>query len=263
MVIDEVTGNARKGWMKQILYADNLVLMGETMKELRESFDEWREAFESKRRRVNLGKTKLMVSGMEEETFDSKIDPCGVHGTRVMSNSMLCTACGKWVHARCTDNKVAVYLNKNFVCKKCRSVVKNFKGSDEKLCDGVETVSKFTYLGDRLNAIGGCETAVTVKSRIGWMKFRECSEILKGRRFSLQMKGKVYKSCVRSALLYGSEAWYLREKEMAILRRTEIDMIRAMYGMKLLDRRNSEELMDMLGIKKFLDRMVKESSTRW
>ena len=28
MVIDKVTKNARKGWIKQILYADNLVLMG-------------------------------------------------------------------------------------------------------------------------------------------------------------------------------------------------------------------------------------------
>ena len=28
MVIDEVTENAGKGWMKQILYADDLVLMG-------------------------------------------------------------------------------------------------------------------------------------------------------------------------------------------------------------------------------------------
>ena len=62
MVIDEVRENARKGWMKQILYADDLVLMGESMKELRESFDEWREAFESKGMRVNLGKTKLLVS---------------------------------------------------------------------------------------------------------------------------------------------------------------------------------------------------------
>ena len=144
-----------------------------------------REAFESKGMRVNLGKTKLMVSGMEEEAFDSKIDPCGVCGTRIMSNSVLCRACGKWVHARCTEKKkVAVYLNKNFVCKKCRSMVKNFKGSaDEKLCDGVETVSKFTYLHDRLKATGGCETVVTARSRIGWMKFRERSEILKGRRF--------------------------------------------------------------------------------
>ena len=66
MVIDEVTENARKGRMKQILYADDLVLMGETMEELRENFDEWREAFERKGMRVNLGKKKLMVSdGME------------------------------------------------------------------------------------------------------------------------------------------------------------------------------------------------------
>ena len=52
-------------------------------------------------------------------------------------------------------------------------------------------------------------------------------------------------------MLYGSEAWCLREKEMAILRRTERAMIRAMCGVKLLDRRNSEEFVDMLGIKKF------------
>ena len=77
---------------------------------------------------------------------------------------MLCTACGKWVHPKCTKKKkVGVYLNKNFVCKKCRSVVKNFKGSDEKLGDGVETVSKFTFLGDRLNVTGECKTAVTAR----------------------------------------------------------------------------------------------------
>ena len=35
IVIDEVMENARKGWMKQIVCADDLVLMGETMEELR------------------------------------------------------------------------------------------------------------------------------------------------------------------------------------------------------------------------------------
>ena len=155
-------------------------------------------------------------------------------------------------------------MNKNFVCKKCKSVVKNFKRSaDEKLCDGVETANKFTYLGDRLNATGGCETAVRARSRIGWMKFRECSAILKGRRFSLKMNGKIYKSCVRSDILYGIEAWCLREEEMAILRRTERAMNRAMCGVKLLDRRNSKEFMDMLGIKESLDRMAKARSIRW
>ena len=77
------------------------------------------------------------------------------------------------------------------------------------------------------------------------------------------MKRTIYKTCVRSAMLYGSEAQCLREKEMAILRRTERAMIRAMCGVKLLDQRNNEELEDMLGIKESLDRMAKASSMRW
>ena len=44
----------------------------------------------------------------------------------------------------------------------------------EVLYDEVETVKDFCYFGDRLNATGGCETAVTARIRIGWMKFREC-----------------------------------------------------------------------------------------
>ena len=49
---------------------------------------------------VNLGKTKLMMREMEEETIDSKIDPCGVCGTRAMPNPVLCTACGRYVDPR-------------------------------------------------------------------------------------------------------------------------------------------------------------------
>ena len=50
---------------------------------------------------------------------------------------------------------------------------------------------------------------------------------------------------------------------MAILRRIERPMIRAMCGVKPLDQRNSKELMDILGIKESLDRMAKASSIRW
>ena len=38
-----------------------------------------------------------------------------------------------------------------------------------KLCDEVETMNGFCYLGDRLNASGGCEAAVTARVRIGWL----------------------------------------------------------------------------------------------
>ena len=59
------------------------------------------------------------------------------------------------------------------------------------------------------------------------MKFREGRELLLGRRFYLKMKGMVYPSCVRSAMLYGSETWCLRENQMIILRRTERVMVRS------------------------------------
>ena len=46
-------------------------------------------------------------------------------------------------------------------------------GPNEILCDGVKTVTKYSFLGDRLNATGECETWVTARKRIVWMKFRK------------------------------------------------------------------------------------------
>ena len=90
---------------------------GENCGGVEENFIEWKETFESREMRVNLGKTKLMVSEIEQETFDSKRDPCGVCGTRVMSNSVLGTACDKWVYTRCTNKKKVIrYLAEDFVC---------------------------------------------------------------------------------------------------------------------------------------------------
>ena len=60
----------------------------------------------------------------------------------------------------------------------------------EKLCDEVKTVNGFCYLGDRLNSSSGCEVAVTARVRIGWVRLRECGELLLGKRFPLRMKGK-------------------------------------------------------------------------
>ena len=81
------------------------------------------------------------------------------------------------------------------------------------------------------------------------MKFEECRELLLKRSFFLKMKGMMYCSCVRSAMLYGSETWCLRENEMIILKRTERAMVRSMCGVKLVDRKNTEDLMKMLALK--------------
>ena len=98
------------------------------------------------------------------------------------------------------------------------------KGISERQWSGkkgcVETVREFTYLADRVSAGEGCKAAATVGTICGWVKFMECGEWLYG-RFPLRLKGAVYESYVRPAMLYGSETWCLREREMGVLRRTE------------------------------------------
>ena len=124
-----------------------------------------------------------------------------------MADSLLCTKCGNWVHGRCGKIKrVAARLAMHFICSKCKGIMEEMVYLIEKLCDKVETVNGFCYLGDRLNASGGCEVALTTRVRIGWVRFRKCEELLVGNRFPLKMKGKVYCVCIRSAILYGSKA---------------------------------------------------------
>ena len=98
--------------------------------------------------------------------------------------------------------KVTQSAARLFVGNKCNKARNNAEVQQEIMCDEVETLKRFCYLGNRLNATEGCEAAVTARTTLGWKKFRECGEILFGKRFSLWMKGKVNKSYVRSAMLY-------------------------------------------------------------
>ena len=57
------------------------------------------------------------------------------------------------------------------------------------------------------------------------------------------------------AMLYGSETWCLRENEIAILRRTERAMVRAMCSANLMEKKRTEDLMEMLGLKETVVQM--------
>ena len=181
-----------------------------------------------------------------------------------MANSVLCVKCRKWIHGRCAKVKrVISRLRRDFVCGRCKKQADGLVEPVEELCEEVETVRGFCYFGDRVNASGGCEAAVTARARIGWVKFRECGELLNLKRFSLKVKGMVYRSCVRVTMLYGSETWCLRENEIAISRRTERAMVRAMYGAKPTEKKRTEDLMEMVGLKETVVQMAKANGVRW
>ena len=100
-MLDILSKDVRKSALNDSLYADDLVLMVETMEELEAQFFRWKAAFEGKGLNVNLGKTKFMESGGSGIVVLAKIDLCGLCDTKDKINCVKCKTCKKWVHAPC------------------------------------------------------------------------------------------------------------------------------------------------------------------
>jgi len=83
------------------LYADDLVVIAETEKDLIKRLNEWKDFLENRGTRINMNKTKVMISGEWQKVMQKAVGwPCGVCGRSVGNNSIRCTSCKKWVLLR-------------------------------------------------------------------------------------------------------------------------------------------------------------------
>ena len=106
-------------------------------------------------------------------------------------------------------------------------------------------VKNFCYLGDSLDGDGGADLAATARIRNGLMKFRELLPFLTSRAPPLEMKGRVYASCVRSSMTYGSETRSLLvDVGLTFQKRRDADGC----GISMKDRRTSKELRRLVGV---------------
>ena len=68
--------------------------------------NEWKDNVESKGMRVNMNKTKVMISGERQMVRQKDVRwPCRVCSKGVCSNSIQCSSCQKWVHKKCSGIK--------------------------------------------------------------------------------------------------------------------------------------------------------------
>ena len=124
------------GVLSELLYADDLVLMSEIIDGLRNKFLKWKEAFVSKSLKVNLGKTKVMVSGdiTKNGKSKSKVDQCGVCSLRVKANSALSSQCGRRIYCRfAVVKRLTPKFSRNFTCRKCEGNIREAVEQEEKL----------------------------------------------------------------------------------------------------------------------------------
>ena len=67
----------------------------------------------------------------------------------------------------------------------------------------VKRVKTFTYLGSTLAEDGELDAEFTHRVQSGWKNWKRLSGILCNRRMNVRIKGKVYRTVVRPALMYG------------------------------------------------------------
>jgi len=76
-----------------LLYADDLVVIAETEDDLTKRPNEWKDNVENRGVRVNVNKTKVMISGEWQKVTQKAVRwPSGVCGRCVSSNSIQCTS---------------------------------------------------------------------------------------------------------------------------------------------------------------------------
>ena len=269
IVLEALSKEFRTGCPWELLYADDLVIVDETMEKVMDRLKVWKDSLEAKGLRVNLSKTKVMISGPELQTLkDSGQYPCAVCRNGVRCNAIQCSLCTFWVHKKCSGISGKLKADPNYKCKRCLGQARPLDGRpyNEVMVDNdpLEVVDSFCYLGDMLSAGGGCELSSTVRVKSAWKKFRELLPVLTSRSIPLITRGRVYSSCVRSVLLYGSECWALTQSSLARLQRNDRAMIRWICNVKSdqIQQVRSEVLLDRLQIPS-LELLLRANRLRW
>ena len=96
----------------------------------------------------------------------------------------------------------------------------------------------------------------------GWLKFRELSGLLIGKGMSLRSKGIIYTTCIRPAMLYGSETWLTKIEDIRKMQRSEMRMLRWMTGVSLSERKSNECVRSMLAIDGIAE-VMQRNRLRW
>ena len=63
----------------------------------------------------------------------------------------------------------------------------------------------FKYLGSSVEETGGMATEITQRVSAACRNWKRCIGVLCDRRMSVKLNGKVYKTVVRPAMLYGAD----------------------------------------------------------
>ena len=127
-VVEVLSGEFQAGVPWDDLYADDLVIIDDSLEECAWRFLIWKEALEKKGLRVNAGKTKVIICGTGLDLLQSSGEyPCAVCCTEVGNNSIYCKL---WVHKKCSRLQ-RLTLKHDYICR-CAWCMGNARPIDDR-----------------------------------------------------------------------------------------------------------------------------------
>ena len=123
-------------------------------------------------------------------------------------------------------------------------------------------VKQFKYLGLTVQESGSCDRDFKRRVQAKWNRWRNVSRVICDRRLPARVKGKVYSSVVRPAMVYGLETVAVTKKQVKEIKVSEMKMLRFAMGVTRNDKiRNdynrSTVKIEPLGMK------VREGRLKW
>jgi hypothetical protein len=120
----------------------------------------------------------------------------------------------------------------------------------------------FCYLGSMLQNDENIDEDLSHRIKAGWLKWRQASGVLCDLRVLLKLKGKLYRTAIRPAMLYGTECWSTKRRHIQQLSVAEMRMLRWICGNTRSDRVQNDDIRERLGVTPVEEKLV-QHHLRW
>ena len=109
---------------------------------------------------------------------------------------------------------------------------------------------------------GSCEREVKRRVQAGWNGWRKVSGVICDRRLPARVKGKVYSSVMRPAMVYGLEAVAVTKKQVEEMEVAEMKILRFAIGVTRKNKIRSEYIRGTVKVE-WLGMKMREGKLRW
>ena len=168
LVLEAYSCEFHTGVHLELFYADNLMLIADTQEDCIANLMAWKAGMEIKGLRVNMKKSKCLVSGVGYDVLKQPSKyPCAVYCSGVGNKSIQCSQCMLWVLNRCSGITKRLVANPNYIFRRCNSETQSIDGRTvtEVDVDGIvlDVGAIFCYLYNMLCSGGWCDSVMTVR----------------------------------------------------------------------------------------------------